>query len=365
MIKSALPKKLNNMWFAGLIFSALIILWMTHCRNKPRAEINHKENKDITDYGFILKDGKLWFHDHAMNDVDPQSFTVLDEYYARDSTQLLFYQSYRESKNYYLTTKNVVEVIKSIDPNSFSPLGEGYGQDKVSAYFEGKSFVVKHPSSLTVINRHFVKDKLAAYLDRSEIMGSDGSTFELVGSVYAKDRHHVYYYLFSSNGPGEISILSDFPSQFAVLEHPFAKDEKNVYYFGDKIQTCNPTMFKPLGFGYSRDDKNVFFQAFLVNACDLSSFTVFQENENFTGEGAYGKDKHSVFYKQTAISNADVNSFAILNEHYARDHQSVYFQGRPIRAADVQTFETFPHDMGDADAKDKNHRYHQGRKVEE
>ncbi len=342
---------------------AICAVYFLACRKKVSQAAPSAKGTAIEEYGFSVRDHKIWYHDQPVEGMDPKSFQVIDDYYAKDATQLIFYQTYRDSRSYYLTKKNEVHRMPEADPGSFVSLELGYGRDKTKAYYQGVDFPVKDVTSLTILNAQFAKDDKAAYIERDEIKGSQGSSFELVGSIYAKDAKQVYYYQFSTSGKPDIQVISNSPQSFTVIDHPYARDERSIFYFGEKLSVRNPESFKVLGSGYSLDREQVYYEAALMKDADASSFSIFPENQNFTGEGAYAKDAHSVYYRNHSIPSVDVGSFAILNEHYAKDRNHVYFQDKILKGCDVQTFEVFPHDMGDADAKDKNHHYHLGKRV--
>lgn len=317
----------------------------------------------MEDYGFIIRDQKLFYKDDPVEGIDPGSFNVIDEYYAKDSNKVLFYKSFRESRDYYLSQKHRLVIMENAHPDSFVSLTDGYAKDNSHAYFEGRAFPVKDLSSLRIINNRFCADDQSAYLELSEIKGSHGKSFELIGSIYARDSAQVYYFIYPSNGKTEYSILSKLPQQFEMIEHPYSRDENNVFYFGDLHPSKHPESFELIGNGYSKDREQLFFQTNILKNADRNSFQLFSENQNFTGDGAYAKDAHSVYYKNQAITHADQISFKILNEYYSKDSKQVYYQDRPVHGADVNTFEVFPHTMGDADSRDKNHHYQFGRRI--
>lgn len=356
-------KKGSIMTLFWIIAFAICIVFLVMCRKINNQGKHTSVSKTFEDYGFSLRDNQLWYHDVIVDSLDPKTFQVIDEYYAKDAKQVIFYQTYRDSRSYFLTKKNELFHMPGADPDSFAAIGDGYGRDKSKAYYQGESFPVRHLSSLTVINVHFIKDDMAAYLDREEIKGSDGKSFELLSSIYAKDSGQVFYYQFASSGQPETYVISQFPQSFTIIEHPYAKDEKNVFYFGEKLPTNFPESFEILGNGFSRDMEQVYFKSSIIKDADRKSIQVFPENQQFTGEGAYAKDSNHIYYKNHVIQLVDKNSFEIFNENYSKDRNHVYFQHKIIKDCDLFSFEVFPHDMGDADARDKNHHYHLGKKL--
>lgn len=349
---------MKSLVFLILILASLLIFM---CRSKIKSSAPLPTPNALEDYGFAIRDQKLYYKEEPVEGIDPGSFEVIDEYYAKDSGSVLFYKTYRESRDYYLSKKNSLVILKDAHPDNFVSLTEGYARDQNKAYFEGESFPVKDLSSLRVLDSRFCADDQAAYLELEEIKGSHGPSFELISSMYAKDSFQVYYFLYPSNGKIEYSVLSNDPSQFELIEHPYSRDKNNIFYFGDKHPSKHPESFELIGNGYNKDQDNIFFQTMILKEADKNSFRLFSENQQFTGDGAYASDARFIYYKNLVIRDADLNSFQILNEFYSKDLKRVYFQEKVIHGADVHSFEVFPHQMGDADAKDKNQYYQLGK----
>jgi hypothetical protein len=308
------------------------------CRKKTDSGSGSSMGKHIEDFGFSIRDNKLWYRDNQVEGFDPNTFSVVDDCYAKDAKQVLFYQTYRDSRSYFLSKKSELYQLPEADPASFVALGEGYGKDKNKAYFTGESFPVRDLNSLVVLNRQFIKDDQVAYLEREEIKGSQGKTFELIGSVYAKDAGQVYYYQLASSGTPEIKPISQSPHSFSLIEHPYAKDDKNIFYFGEKHPTRSPETFEILGSGYTKDKAQVYFQTNIIKDADAKSFQIFKENQDFTGEGAYANDAHNIYYKNQIVLSVDRNSFVILNENYSKDRNHVYFHDKVLKEGDVSSY---------------------------
>lgn len=333
------------------------------CKKKADGGAGTSMGKRIEDFGFSIRDDKLWYRDQLVEGFDPKTFSVIDDYYAKDAKKVIFYQTYRDSRSYFLSKKHEWLQMQEADPDSFVALSDGYGKDKSKAYFMGVSFPVRDLTSITVLNRRFIKDDKVAYIECEEIKGSQGKSFELIGSIYVKDAGQVYYYQLASSGKPDIKPISQSPQNFRIIDHPYASDGKNVFYFGDKHPARSPETFEIIGSGYTKDKEQVYFQLNIIKEADIKTFQLYAENQEFTGEGAYARDSKHVYYKNHEIASADMNSFFILNENYSKDRNHVYFHEKILKDGDVKTFEVFPHDMGDADAKDKGHHYHLGKKV--
>lgn len=346
-----------------ICFAFLVALWFTiSCKTRSDKDSATAPVSGKLSNGFEKSGDTIWFYDVPLNDVDANSFDIIDDYFFRDKNQVYFYETYRVSQDYFTSRRKRVLPLEHADPDGFVSLGEGYAKDKSMAWYLNEAFKVSDLQSMTVINHHFVKDAKTAYVDRKPVAGSDGKTFELISDRYAKDAY-TYYYCTPYNGMYDIKpITCDYPS-FVVIDYQYARDNDHVFYSGNKIPGADATTFALIYFGYSKDKQSVFYQNKLVSGADPETFSVFAENENSLGETVYAKDKSSIYINDKRFAAADVTTFRILNEKYTFDKNGVYFQMEKIKNADPSTFKVFPHFMGDADAEDKNHLYGEGKVV--
>ena len=82
----------------------------------------------------------------------------------------------------------------------------------------------------------------------------------------------------------------------------------------------------------------------------------------------YAKDKATVYHRGTPIIGSDPSSFTILDNNYAIDSHAVYYLDTIVTGADASTFVSNrlygTTDNDRYDAKDKNHEYLAGRRVQ-
>lgn len=339
------------------------IWFFTSCKsNKDKGKFDTPNSDKLTN-GFVKKSDTIWFHDLALENVDPNTFEIVDDYFFKDKDRVHFYETYRVSQDYFTSKRKRFLPLENADPASFVSMGDGYSKDKSTAWYLNQAFMVDDLESLTVLNHHIVKDNKTAYVNRKPIVGSDGKSFQLIMDRYAKDSHR-YYYCTPIDSEYEIKPISCHYASFVVIDRHYAKDNVNVYYEGDKISKAESSTFALISFGYAKDGKHVFFRNKIVEKADPSSFTTFADNENSLVETLYAKDKHSIYVNEHQFLAADVSTFKILNEKYTLDKNSVYYKMKKMRNADPATFTVFPHLMGDADAEDKHHRYGEGEVVE-
>ena len=180
-----------------------------------------------------------------------------------------------------------------------------------------------------------------------KVKNVDLNTFKILNDRYAKDDKNVY---FSGNKSYE-----DVDSKtFEVLPNYYSKDKNNVYRpineWIRKINGANPKTIKALGYFYSKDDKNVFYGSDKVLNADVNSFVVLE------GDHSYAKDKNSVYYSGEKIEGANPKTFKIISDGmYSKDDKNVYATVDIIKGADPQTFRRIPETNY---ARDKNNLYY-------
>lgn len=354
---------IKNMTYI-ICFLAVAALWFfTSCKTSNDKGKSETTNSDKLDNGFVKKGDTIWFHDVALENVDPNTFELVDDYFFKDKDRVHFYETYRVSQDYFTSKRKRYLPLENADPASFVVLGEGYAKDNSTAWYLDRAFKVEDLESLTVLNHHFIKDNKTAYLDRKTIGGSDGKTFEVISDHYAKD-FKKYYYCTPFDGQYEIKPIPCHYESFVVVDYQYAKDKSSVFYEGRKLSGAESSTFELISYGYAKDRQHVFFRNVIVDKADPSTFTAFTENENSMGETVYAKDKQSIFINDKRFPEADIATFKILDEKYTIDKNGVYFRMKKVKNADLLSFKVFPHFIGDADAEDKNHRYGEGKVVE-
>jgi len=200
----------------------------------------------------------------------------------------------------------------------------------------------------------YVKKDNAVYYKYSEeddsefkIENVDLNTFKILNDKYAKDDKSVY---FSGN-----KSFEDIDSKtFEVLPNYYSKDKNNVYRpineWIHKINGANPKTIKVLNEFYSKDDKNVYYDSDKISNADVNSFVVLEADHS------YAKDKNAVYYSGEKIKGANPKTFKIIGDGmYSKDDKNVYAAVDIIKDADPQTFRRIPETNY---ARDKNNLYY-------
>ena len=175
----------------------------------------------------------------------------------------------------------------------------------------------------------------------------DLNTFKILNDKYAKDDKSVY---FSGN-----KSFEDVDSKtFEVLPNYYSKDKNNVYRpineWIHKINGANSKTIKVLNEYYSKDDRNVYYDSDKISNADVNSFVVLE------GDHSYAKDKNAVYYSGEKIKGANPKTFKIIEDGmYSKDDKNVYAAVDIIKDADPQTFRKIPETNY---ARDKNNLYY-------
>lgn len=351
----------------GLALFAGLYLFLTYSKKdmhkeKEMANLSQKDNSNTTlPDDFTIRQDTVWFKDLALPSIDAATFSVIDDYYAKDKNGVYHYNTYRESRDYFTTQKKNFIPIKGADPGSFVSLGYDYGKDIKFAYQMDRPFVVSDLKSLIVLSVEFCKDNVSGYINTSPIEGSDGASFEILEANYAKDKNNYYYVYPNLQGILEIKKIPCDYKSFQIMDYKYAKDYKSVYYLGKKITNADPMSFEILSNGFAKDDKAAYFEWQKLPEADANTFSVFPENQNLTGELYFSKDNKSIFANNQKFERADLATFKVLNDKYTVDKNGVYYHMKKVKGADAATFNVFPHQMGDADAEDHNNNYLDGK----
>ncbi len=102
---------------------------------------------------------------------------------------------------------------------------------------------------------------------------------------------------------------------------------------------------------YVINDKRVFWNQKEIEGVDIPTFSQLVFWNKF-----YAKDKNAIYYKGKIIEKADLETFEILRySDYSKDKNSLYFKDKKVSGVDLETFEIIDWDY----AKDKDSVYFQ------
>ena len=335
----------------------------------------------------------------------------------KDTFEVMENNRYSKDKNniYYLGNYGIVK-LEDVDRVSFVISEQfPFSYDRKNVYYAGKKVDGVTSAGLKVIRRpnepiNFISDnknlyRLVEIFDENnrELKSVkavavknpkvDFKTFEIFDEWpnYFHDKNNVYYENKLYQIPLKKIEEADRKS-FTLLNSEFSKDNKNVYYYGNKIKDLNSEEFEFEGNNFIKDLDIVYFlknkdKAYALKTeigketyeivplnVDTESFK-YSDTDTYTNglttaeANGYLQDKNGVYYFDmnklnkfssdnifSKIEGADIHSFIQLMFGYAKDKDKVYFEGKELKGADVKSFKIIISN-GKVLVKDKNKIY--------
>lgn len=281
---------------------------------------------------------------HKLENVDPQSFEVVSDRFAKDANIILiglqeapnidhdsvrFFDNYflDQNRGYFILDNNSqLRIIYDIDGKTFEDLGNYYAKDKNHAYFKGKRIIGADAATFTMNEYGVPSDQNGAYIDGYTVVGADPLTIRKISnSSYSLDQDSVYFQ--------DIPLLGADPESFEILESNssklrfYAKDKNNFYHQYFPVKDVDPNTLEIIGNGWFKDKDHVVFDNAIVNNLDTKTFLILSDS--------IVRDDQSVYYlyrftnnddRLTQINNImDVQTFKHLKFAYYVDNQQVYY----------------------------------------
>ena len=335
----------------------------------------------------------------------------------KDTFEVMENNRYSKDKNniYYLGNYGIVK-LEDVDKVSFVISEQfPFSYDRKNVYYAGKKVNGVTSAGLKVIKRpnepiNFISDNKNLYrlveifdennreLKSVKVVAVknpkvDFKTFEIFDEWpnYFHDKNNVYYENKLYQIPLKKIEEAD-RNSFTLLNSEFSKDNKNVYYYGNKIKDLNSEEFEFLGNNFIKDLDIVYFlknkdKAYALKTeigketyeivplnVDTKSFK-YSDSDTYTNglttveANGYLQDKNGVYYFDmnklnkfssdnifSKIEGADIPSFIQLMFGYAKDKDKVYFEGKELKGADVKSFKIIISN-GKVLVKDKNKIY--------
>ena len=187
----------------------------------------------------------------------------------------------------------MVLVIFGVIP--ISRCSSGYSNKNGKVTFNGKEITDK---SFIVLNDAFAKDSSTVYYKESPFSYADIATFEALDEHYAKDKNKAYYC-----------------DEYRQGQNYYLTKKQTIV----TVQDAVPAFFVSIKEDYAKDNERGYFKGVGFNVKDVATLSVLQ--------GQFVKDKYHVYYQQRPVKAADANSFRVLNICYARDTARVYYYG--------------------------------------
>ena len=335
----------------------------------------------------------------------------------KDTFEVMENNRYSKDKNniYYLGNYGIVK-LEDVDRVSFVISEQfPFSYDRKNVYYAGKKVDGVTSAGLKVIRRpnepiNFISDnknlyRLVEIFDENnrelksvkavavKTPKVDFKTFEIFDEWpnYFHDKNNVYYENKLYQIPLKKIEEADRKS-FILLNSEFSKDNKNIYYYGNKIKDLNSEEFEFEGNNFIKELDIVYFlknkdKAYALKTeigketyeivplnVDTESFK-YSDTDTYTNglttaeANGYLQDKNGVYYFDmnklnkfssdnifSKIEGVEIPSFIQLMFGYAKDKDKVYFEGKELKGADVKSFKIIISN-GKVIAKDKNKIY--------
>ena len=316
----------------------------------------------------------------------------------------------KDKNNIYFTRDNTIK-LEGADKDSFviQENDNDFSYDKNNVYFMGKKINGINSDEFRIINLnnknesfYFLTDNKNLYKlinifdeDSGKIVKTklvtietpkvDIKSFGVIkkdSDTYYRDKNNVYYY--DADYKELKRLESADRNSFISLKENFGKDNKNVFYNGNKLEGVNSDGFEILDENaiIFKNKSNVYFlkaeneekKYKLVSLnFDSSSFKPVHKRSR------YFKDKDGIYYfdysnletldtKKTEniqnklffkIEDVDIPTFRELQFGYSKDKNRVYCKNKEVKGADAESFVIFYTDDRII-VKDKNRIYENG-----
>ena len=312
----------------------------------------------------------------------------------------------KDKNNIYFTHSDVVQM-KNVDKGSFTIGENGFSHDKNSVYFYGKKLDIISPQGFKIIDFtvNFGDSEKIAFLTDSRNLYKftygfdderynlkniklsnvtnvkvDAPSFELVkeytGSYY-RDKDNVFYY--DMNKKELRKVEGSDRNSFVEMDNFFAKDNKNVYYLGKKIENISSEGFKFVSSDIVKNKNGVYFWKDETGEGDYEIVPLNFDSASFDiankDTSNYFKDQNGIYYLdygkllnselkdvQNAfikLEGADIPTFKAFGYGYSKDKNRVYCEYKEFKGVDVPSFTVVLEDEGVV-VKDKNRVYKNG-----
>jgi hypothetical protein len=214
------------------------------------------------------------------------------------------------------------------------------------------------------------------------VEGADADTFRALDNadnaeaLYAADDKRVYI----GKNNHSMPIESADPASFSILtpDGAYTADKQRVYWYGIELRGANPDTFRILKNPYGVDATRAYVGITPLEVHAVNDFEVLEvsgfnrpisvrssrlvvEDPDEAHVSGWSRDGVSYYWGATELEGADYDSLVVLNECHAKDKRRVYYKGKPIPSADVETFVTVG--PGDISGRDKNYEYEKGQAV--
>lgn len=233
---------------------------------------------------------------------------------------------------------NDVQILKTFNCNYASSIDSVYQTQHLSQHSNSK---LDYDRGFRIINK---------------IEYADPASFRIIkndeGYCYAGDTNSIY---FTAYGSSKIFSLKNIDTNsFQVLDDmAFARDTDTLYFRGQEVLDADPETFsikwsKASGATYAVDNDGLYFINHLydekyirqlpdINLENIEYFPSLPRVE--PSHDMYAYDLNTAYFRDIRIPVNDMRYFEILTSLYSKDNINVYYRGKILPTADVDSVE--------------------------
>lgn len=288
------------------------------------------------------------------------SISVIAEYYKKDNE--VHYEGYDHKNGKFI---DYDEKVENVDLNSLEQINDFYARDKNRVYFRGKKTDIDK-DYVQVIRLNLVKDRDFVYYEDKKLKVSPRDFLFVNKNVtnkslpdinvgygfYVKDFQNAYYIKIDEDRNIEEIKLEDADiNKLVSWNNILAKDGKNIYYYGKKIDYIDAPSFDGNGIGYGKDKNNIYYDVTIVKNADYKSF------KEIKGYISFAKDKYNVFYEDKMIEGADIKSFEPLKNGFSKDKYGYFYKEQRLEGINYEDIKDLMNTFGVDKKKVPGYKY--------
>jgi hypothetical protein len=179
--------------------------------------------------------------------------------------------------------------------------------------------------------------RLGKRFQSERVFSADSKTFKSIPGAkwsadkYATDSKNVYL--------EGIPIPFAKPSSLKFVAKNYFLDESSVFYQSNKLEGLNPKTLRVLKDkhfvnSYVISGSKAAIDAHVFEVCDVTTFKI---REEYTG--VWSSDRLCAFHEGKQLRSADIGSLELINYHFAKDKNQVYFHENILKEANPESFE--------------------------
>ena len=203
--------------------------------------------------------------------------TVVKSEYAIKNGYL--YYNFKESNSEYKMTEADIKTLKILDDN--------YTIDGKHVFFQKDIIENADLNTFKILEDFYSKDRKNVYYREHKISGANPETFEILDDSYSKDRKNVYLMYDALKG-------ADPKSFRRIPETDFYRDEKNIFYIGEKVGSIKGENIERINQNLIKNDGSLFMAFWKYDKFKNKKIEIITRNDSSLSY--YIKDGKNIYY---------------------------------------------------------------------